>query len=504
MMEESQGLTLIGLWNLVRRNPKFMLVCAVAGLILGASVVFLNLSAYITSPSYTASMSLAIVSENTIGGFDHNYEYAGEEDVSAARNMTQTAAYICEGDQVINAAIKQMGLIGVSSKDVAEGLEATALSDSQIIVLTLTWDNPDEAVEILSAIADVVPGVLIETLKLGNASIVDSPKIVDDGQGLIRQLMFPLVGLLLGAFLALSFLVLKDILRPTVVDPSAVRSQFGLSLAGTVPDNPQIAKSCQSVLSGAPSLSELSFQESFMTTAHILSHYLRSAGATKGGAAEEGGRPHIVYLTSTLEEEGKSTCAARLAVELSKEWNVLLVDCDLSNPSLAPQFMNSLDPLRSINGVLNKGARLEDAIHHVAEGLHVLPSLVEHDRLAMTSKVVDLVEQASQGYDVVLIDTPPVGQTSEAMAFNRLADGVLFVIRYDYATKRSIDVSFDVLRQSGAEVLGIVMNRVNLRYFGELMRYPRYGSSRYAATGSLAPTQTNKPKRGLHARGRKG
>ena len=64
------------------------------------------------------------------------------------------------------------------------------------------------------------------------------------------------------------------------------------------------------------------------------------------------------------------------------------------------------------------------------------------------------------------------------VALSRLVDGVLFIICCDYATQQAIANNFDLLEQSGAKVLGVIMNKLNLRYFGERMRYPGYSAAR--------------------------
>lgn len=493
-MEETEGLTLRELTSLVQRNLKMVIGLMLVGLVLAGAVVLVNVANHVMKPQYTAQMTLAVVSQNNAGGFGYNSSMPDNEDVTAARNMTQTAAYICSGDQVINAAIHKMGMIGVTSKEIANGLTAEAKKDSQIVVLTLDWNDPDEAVQILSSIADVVPGVLIESLKLGNATVVDSPKIVSGDFSASKQAMYLAVGLLAGIFVAIAILVLRDMMRPKLVDPSIVRKQFGLNLFGTIPEDEEIDSSARPLIDGTASFAEMSFQESYMTTAHILSHYLRSAEDSNKQ------RPHIIYVTSSVEQEGKSTTVSRLAVELAKEWNVLVVDCDLVNPSIGPMFFEKVDPMRTVNGVVNHGADMAAAITPVSENLSVLPSMIEDDRLFVDTRVINLVGEASKGFDVVLVDTPPVGQAPEAMALNRIAEAALFVIRYDYVTYRTIQSNLESLDQSGITVLGAVVNKVNLRYFSELMRYPRYSANKGSGKYSLKGKYGSKAKYGKHSK----
>lgn len=82
------------------------------------------------------------------------------------------------------------------------------------------------------------------------------------------------------------------------------------------------------------------------------------------------------------------------------------------------------------------------------------------------------------------------------MALNRIADGALFVIRYDYVTLQTIKSSLNALEESGTNVLGAVVNKVNLRYFAELTRYSRYsGSIEPPAKKGAKGAKDAKPKR---------
>ncbi len=102
-----------------------------------------------------------------------------------------------------------------------------------------------------------------------------------------------------------------------------------------------------------------------MSSAHVISHHLRSERKKAEEAAVAAGvefvpRARIMYVTSNVEQEGKSTCVARLGVNLAKDgWRTLLIDCDLRNPSLAPLFFDKEDENRpkrdahSINAIVS-------------------------------------------------------------------------------------------------------------------------------------------------------
>ena len=76
----------------------------------------------------------------------------------------------------------------------------------------------------------------------------------------------------------------------------------------------------------------------------------------------------------------------------------------------------------------------------------------------MDGQVFDFIRGLEKDYDYVIIDTPSVGQVSDVLSLNQIAQAVLFVIRYDDVALPMIQNAIDKLDKSGIRILGCVVN----------------------------------------------
>ena len=97
----------------------------------------------------------------------------------------------------------------------------------------------------------------------------------------------------------------------------------------------------------------------------------------------------------------------------------------------------------------------------------------------------DLIEQLAEQFDVVLIDTPPVGILADAVALAKFCDGTLLVVGYRKGRQQDIKDAVDSIKQTGCKVLGAVLNGVqfssmsNRHHYYNSERYTEYCNKRY-------------------------
>ena len=97
----------------------------------------------------------------------------------------------------------------------------------------------------------------------------------------------------------------------------------------------------------------------------------------------------------------------------------------------------------------------------------------------------ELIEQLAGQFDVVLIDTPPVGVLVDAVALAKFCDGTLLVVGYCKGKRQEIKEAVDSIKQTGCKVLGAVLNGVkfnrvsNRHYYYSSERYSGYYNKRY-------------------------
>ncbi len=192
-----------------------------------------------------------------------------------------------------------------------------------------------------------------------------------------------------------------------------------------------------------------------------------------------------LVVTSSVPEEGKSFCAVGLAVAYAQlDLRVLLVDCDLRLPRLHKVF--GVDESPGLTDSLgDSGEPTRGVIRTHVPRLHLLRcgTRAEYPNEVLASAAVEtLLAALSQTYDVIVLDTPPAGLLSDALALARNSDGIVLVVRRDKAPRGEVQRTLAQLEQAGATVLGAVLNDLPLetsaagygsRYYDESARSGR-------------------------------
>lgn len=169
-----------------------------------------------------------------------------------------------------------------------------------------------------------------------------------------------------------------------------------------------------------------------------------------------------VAITSSVPQEGKSTIASNLAIVYAQAGDkVLLVDGDMRKPRLHEVF--KLDNYVGLSNLVTDTCELEDLVHKTEAGVSVLlsgplpPNPVD---LLSNGRMKEILSQARQTYDFVIIDTPPVAAVSDALVISTLVDGTMVVVAHGRTKRDVVQKSVEGLRKVRGNVLGVVLNKV--------------------------------------------
>jgi capsular exopolysaccharide synthesis family protein len=166
-----------------------------------------------------------------------------------------------------------------------------------------------------------------------------------------------------------------------------------------------------------------------------------------------------VLVTSSIPEEGKSLVSANLAAVLARrKQRVLLVDGDLRRPVLGQQF--GLGRLKGVADWLRGDLDRLDCIYHLQDFDFWLMPAGEPpaDPLELMSQqsLCRLMEQASDLFDWIIVDSPPLLPLADTTVWTRVTDGVLLVTRVGNTEKPQLLRGLEVLKKN--KLIGVVMN----------------------------------------------
>ncbi|MER3420148.1 MAG: hypothetical protein C4290_06315 [Chloroflexota bacterium] len=173
------------------------------------------------------------------------------------------------------------------------------------------------------------------------------------------------------------------------------------------------------------------------------------------------GRGRSLAVTSALRREGKTALATAIAIATASDHSseVLLLECDLVNPTLNGDF--ALEPGPGLTEVLSGAAPVEQALHRTAlPNLRVLPAGGHHDnpsRLLRSSTMTALMEEIHERFAFTVLDLPAVLENADAPVLAHLADGAVLVVRAGHTDQRAVQQAAQLL--TGATLHGVVLNR---------------------------------------------
>lgn len=204
-----------------------------------------------------------------------------------------------------------------------------------------------------------------------------------------------------------------------------------------------------------------------------------------------------IAITSAMPNEGKSVFAINLAITLSETGaRVLLVDCDLRNPSVHRYLRVRESRLQGLSGVLSGSVELSDCIYFhpeykfsfIAAG-RIPPNPSE---LLGSGRMKQVVESLSGSFDYILFDTPPAGVVADSLVLSRFVDGTVLVVRQGASHRKQVRSVKEAYEDVNARLLGVVLTVCDMRDIND-----RYSSSYYynyygSRTSEESEDRTNK------------
>lgn len=369
----------------------------------------------------------------------------------------ETVARLVPTVQVASSVNRELGL-GDDPRDLLEDVDADPVAQSNIVAVVAEGSSPEGAARLANAFAESFTELLtlefheqvrhrierleaeVERLPLEDRSIpggvgtqlaqlrtlqadndptvhVQSTAVPPKTATWPKPALTIVVGIVAGLVLGLSAAFLWHLFDPRLRRVEQLRARFRLPVLARIPEEGPGTKPI------LPTKLSAAGVEAFRTLRATLTAYRTVPN-----------RAQSILVTSASPSEGKTTTALNLAYSLATAGNdTILIEADVRKPTIAPTISTS--PAQGVSSVLLGGLPLVDCL---VTADRLVPNLrfllagrdtVDLDQIFSLPAGRELLQQAVDEADYVVIDSPPLAEVSDALTLAQNVDDVLLVVR---------------------------------------------------------------------------
>lgn len=273
---------------------------------------------------YRITATAAVTSRTENGQYSMNTEEPSAVDFQLAAYMVDSAIFLMEDENTQRAALA--GREDHLLRALRANLELEQYLSTQLITITLYWQNPNEGVEILNNLVAAASDALLDVFQIGSIRMTGEPLVrraAFGGWKISAWANFALLGFLMGAALC----ILRQMLHPVVIHAEDVLAQLDLEVFAEV-------------------TSKGDASHSYGAAAHVLRNRIV--------------RGTCIAIVSATPKEGKTTAAGKLSEQLAElgEKVLLVPDNTENDRPEGPQAVKGLDvlsmPWEALQGIKEK------------------------------------------------------------------------------------------------------------------------------------------------------
>lgn len=192
--------------------------------------------------------------------------------------------------------------------------------------------------------------------------------------------------------------------------------------------------------------------------------------------------PRTILVTSATASEGKTITAVNVALVMAKAGErTLLVDLDMRRPRLH-KALNVPNEQGISNVLVGEGEWRSFVVETSAPNLHFIPAgpiSPNPAELISSERMKKLIQEWTEAYDRVILDTAPIAAVTDPVLLSRLVDGTVIMIHAGVTSRHIIASAIRQLRDVQGRVLGAVLNDVDTHGGGYYYYYHYYHHDYY-------------------------
>jgi len=337
---------------------------------------------------------------------------------------------------------KRREMLAKTLEDTSKEFDALSKEVTELGKANADMDARKVELEHLQKVTDQI-GIELESsaidLNMPNRVTLIEPAGVPQGNDRLTRVALALLAGMAGVALGGGGIVLQEYLRDHVNVADDVSRRIGVRVLGTFPLASRLRKR------------------------QDLGTVMAESGDTIRTLLAQAGRdaPKVILVTSAVEREGKTTCAAQLAASLARaDRRTLLLDGDLRHPgahvALGLELRAGLPEL--LRGELGN----DEAVQPTSiEGLFaVTGGTCDYAAISALSRpeLARIIQGFRDSFDHVVIDAGPVLDVSDPLLLGQQSDAVILSTMLDVSRLPQVTTAVERLRSVGGRLLGVVVH----------------------------------------------
>ncbi len=399
------------------------------------------------TPEYTAKATLVVNAKGATTG--------SSSMLTVTNEMANVFINIFTEPTMKSAAAANLGLEKFDGE-----ISAKVMDQTNFIELAVTADQPQKAYDLLSSVVTVHPEISQQIFDNASITVIRKPSMPIGPSNTIstgnRDIIISAC-----ATISIAAILILSLTRDTVKNEENFNAKIDSKLIGNIMhEDKQMTlqdyrqKKKKGLLLHSNAFISLRFAESFHKIAAKLEYMKHQSNAK------------VFAITSVAENEGKSTCAANIAVSLADRGNrVVLVDLDGKKPALYKIFSEEYDENYEISNLFT---------HKITESKFRLKSYKnsslflaintqpcpDYHKWIENGEVSKLINVLKAKADFIIIDTAPLSLDSSVTDIIKIADKTALVVRTDTVRTLVINDSIATINKIANNHIGCILNDV--------------------------------------------
>lgn len=448
----------LDIYSILRALIRDWWMILTAGLV-GAMLAYIMVgSAY--APSYTSSMTFIVSSKGSTNNVS---------DLTAANEMAETFSEVLNSRLLKKKVQQELNLSYLPGE-----ISTTVVEGTNLMTLRVSASSPEHAFKIMKSVLNnyseitdyVLSNVVLDVLEAPQVPMAPSNPV--SASDLMKKYAIAGMGLMA------ALLALIDYLKDDIKNEKEVEQKLDTRLFGTIYHEVKNKTLRSRLRNTKKALLVTDPTSSFL----FVENYKKLRTKLMYKAKQEKGK--VILVTSVMENEGKSTVAANIALTLAqKSDKVVLVDGDMRRPAAYKILQQKLEREQEIGEFLNGNVPITKVLHYdETTGLHLMIGTKHYQNsteMVSGERMRGLVRAVQKLANYIVIDSPPTSLMADAEVLAEYADVSLLVVRQGTANARSINDTIDILEDGHSELLGCIYNDVKTGVFSGKKAFRGYG-----------------------------